>query len=255
MDYHELKTGYKMPALGIGTWQLKGSTCTRAVRTALEAGYDHIDTADMYGNHRAIRSALEGFDPEEIFITSKIWRSDLRRDDVLAMGDRALSELGVDYLDLLLIHWPNGSVPVKETLTAMAELVDQGKVRSIGVSNFMIHHLEAALAVTEAPISVNQVKFHPYHNQRELLDYCKEHDIVVTAYSPFGNGSLIGDRALKRIAEKYDKSHAQIVLKWLVMKDIVVIPKSTNPDHIRANMEIFDWELDAEDFETIEQLG
>jgi diketogulonate reductase-like aldo/keto reductase len=251
---YELTTGYQMPALGLGTWQLKGNTCTRAVQTALEAGYDHIDTADMYGNHRAIRRALQDFDPEEIFITSKIWRSDLRHDDVLAMGDRALSELGVDYLDLLLIHWPNDSVPVEETLGAMAALVEQGKVRSIGVSNFMIHHLEEALAVTEAPIAVNQVKFHPYHNQRDLLAYCKEHDIVVTAYSPFGNGSLIGDPALKGIADKYDKTHTQVVLKWLVTKGIVVIPKSTDPNHIRANMDIFDWELDNEDYEAIEAL-
>ncbi len=254
MITYELASGYKMPALGLGTWQLRGNTCTESVRTALDLGYEHIDTADAYGNHRAIGKALQDYDPTEIFITSKIPRSDLRRDDVLAMGNRALSELGVDYLDLLLIHWPNPQIPVAETLSAMAQLVEQGKVRSIGVSNFMIDDLEEARKVTEVPIAVNQVKYHPYHNQQELLDYCKEHDIVVTAYSPFGNGSLIGDATLNRIAEKYDKSMPQVVLNWLVTKGMVVIPKSRNPDHIEANMDIFDWELEEEDFEAIDNL-
>ncbi|MGC9347563.1 MAG: aldo/keto reductase [Anaerolineae bacterium] len=254
MKAYELTTGYEMPALGLGTWQMRGGTCTRAVQTALEMGYNHIDTADAYGNHRAIGRALQDFDPEEIFITSKIPRSDLRRDDVLSMCDRALSELGVDYLDLLLIHWPNPRIPLSETLPAMAELVEQGKVRSIGVSNFSIQHLEEALRVTEVPITVNQVKYHPYHNQQELLDYCRDHDIVITAYSPFGTGRLIDDPSLKRIAQDYDKTVPQVILRWLVAKDLVVIPKSSDPDHIADNMDIFGWELAQEDFETIDKL-
>ena len=254
MQYFQLASGYKMPALGLGTWQLRGSTCTRAVRTALKLGYDHIDTADMYSNHQAIRQALQGVDTDSLFITSKVWRADLRRDNLLKMGDRALSELGIDHLDLLLIHWPNRQVPIAETLAAMAELVQQGKVRSIGVSNFTIRDLQEAQQVTKAPISVNQVKFHPYNNQRDLLDYCNDHDIVVTAYSPFGNGSLVGDRKLKRIAAKSDHSFAQIVLRWLVSKGVVVIPKSTNPNHLAGNMDIFDWELKPEEYEAIEAL-
>ena len=255
MQYFELTSGYKMPALGLGTWQLRGRTCIQAVRTALELGYDHLDTAEAYRNHEAIGEALEGYDREKVFITSKIPPSELRRDDVLAMGNRALSELGVDYLDLLLIHWPNDEIPLSETLPAMAQLVHEGKVRSIGVSNFMTHHLEEALPLAQVPITVNQVKFHPYHNQRELLDYCEAHDIVVTSYSPFGNGSLIGDAALKRIAAKYERSMPQVVLKWLLTKGLVVIPKSANPAHIAANMDIFDWDLEDEDFEAIERLG
>ncbi|MGC9523734.1 MAG: aldo/keto reductase [Anaerolineae bacterium] len=254
MTTYELASGYSMPALGLGTWQLRGKTCTEAVRTALDLGYDHIDTADAYSNHRAIAQALRGYNPTELFITSKIPPSDLHHDDVVAVGNRALSELEVDYLDLLLIHWPNPEIPVAETLSAMAELVEQGKVRSIGVSNFMIEDLKEALEVTEVPIAVNQVKYHPYHNQQALLDYCKEHNIVVTAYSPFGNGSLIGDATLNRIAAKYDKNMPQVVLNWLVRKGMVVIPKSKNPDHIEANMDIFDWELEEEDFEAIDSL-
>ena len=254
MQYFELGSGYKMPALGLGTWQLRGSTCTRAVRTALRLGYDHIDTADMYGNHQAIRQALHGLDADKIFITSKVRRADLRHDDVLKMGDRALSELGVDHLDLLLIHWPNRQVPVAETLTAMAELVQQGKARSIGVSNFTIRDLQEAQQVTPVPISVNQVRFHPYNNQRDLLAYCNDQGIIVTAYSPFGNGRLVGDRKLRRIAAEYGRSFAQIVLRWLVSKGVVVIPKSTNPSHLADNMDIFDWELEPEDYEAIEAL-
>jgi diketogulonate reductase-like aldo/keto reductase len=137
----------------------------------------------------------------------------------------------------------------------MAELVKQGKVRNIGVSNFMIHHLEEALAITEVPITVNQVKFHPYYQQNDLLDYCKAHNILVTSYSSFGNGSIVGDQALQRIGEKYGRSFAQVILKWLVTKGIVVIPKSTNPAHIASNMDIFDWELEEEDFAAIERMG
>lgn len=255
MHDYKLTSGYDMPALGLGTWQLRGEICTSAVRTALDLGYAHLDTAEAYRNHEAIRAALKGYDRDKIFITSKIPPSELRHDDVLAMGNRALKELGVDYLDLLLIHWPNEEIPIAETLGAMALLVKQGKVRSIGVSNFMVPHLEEALAVTEVPITVDQVKFHPYHNQRALLAYCKAHDIVVTSYSSFGNGSLIGDQALKRIADKVGKSMPQVVLRWLLMKGLVVIPKSANPAHIKANMDIFDWELDAEDFAAIDALS
>lgn len=255
MQYFTLSTGYNMPALGLGTWQLRGDICTNAVRTALSLGYDHIDTAEAYRNHEAIRDALKEHDRDTVFITSKIPPSELHYDDVLAMGNRALKELGVDYLDLLLIHWPNDEIPIAETLSAMAKLVKQGKVRSIGVSNFMVSHLEEALAVTEVPITVDQVKFHPYHNQRALLEYCKAHNIVVTSYSSFGNGSLIGDQALERIAAKVGKSMPQVVLKWLLMKGLVVIPKSADPAHIKANMDIFDWELDAEDFAAIDALS
>lgn len=255
MQVFKLTSGYDMPALGLGTWQLRGEICTSAVRTALDLGYAHLDTAEAYRNHEAIRAALKGYDRDRIFITSKIPPSELRHDDVLAMGNRALKELGVEYLDLLLIHWPNEEIPIAETLGAMALLVKQGKVRSIGVSNFMVPHLEEALAVTEVPITVDQVKFHPYHNQRALLEYCKAHDIVVTSYSSFGNGSLIGDQALKRIADKVGKSMPQVVLRWLLMKGVVVIPKSANPAHIKANMDIFDWELDAEDFAAIDALS
>jgi diketogulonate reductase-like aldo/keto reductase len=254
MQYFELASGYKMPALGLGTWQLRGSTCTKAVRAALKLGYDHIDTADMYGNHQAIRQALQGVDTDRIFVTSKVGPADLRHDDLLKMGNRALSELGVDHLDLLLIHWPNRQIPISETMAAMTEWVQQGKVRSIGVSNFTVRDLQEAQQVTKVPISVNQVKFHPYNHQRDLLNYCNDHGILVTAYSPFGNGSLVGDRKLKRIASKYDRSFAQIVLRWLVSKGVVVIPKSTNPIHLADNMDIFDWELEPEDAEAIEAL-
>jgi diketogulonate reductase-like aldo/keto reductase len=254
MQYFELASGDKMPALGLGTWRLRGDACTKAVTTALEMGYDHLDTAEAYGNHRAIGRALQDFDANKIFITSKIPKSELHHDDALEMGERALLEMGIDTLDLLLIHWPNERIPVDETLSAMAELVRRGQVRNIGVSNFTIDHLEEALEVTEVPIAVNQVEFHPYNNQKDLLAYCKDHNIVITAYSPFGSGSLIRDRDLTQIARKYDRSVPQVILRWLVTKGLVVIPKSGSLEHMKANMDIFDWELDRGDFEAIERL-
>jgi 2,5-diketo-D-gluconate reductase B len=254
MQTFKLASGDEMPALGLGTWRMRGDACTKAIRTALELGYTHIDTADAYGNHRAIGRALQDFDPSKIFITSKIPKSDLRHDDVLEMGERALVELNIKTLDLLLIHWPNERIPVAETLSAMAELVELGVVRSIGVSNFTIDHLEEALEVTEVPITVNQVEYHPYNNQNELLAYCKDHDIVITAYSPFGSGRLIRDPDLDRIARKYDRTVAQVILRWLVTKGMVVIPKAADTDHMKANLDIFDWQLDQEDFEAIERL-
>jgi len=254
MTDFELASGYKMPALGLGTWRMTGAACTQAVRAALEMGYEQIDTADAYGNHRAIARALEGINADNVFITSKIWRNDLRHEGVLDMCDRALAELGVHHLDLLLIHWPSSRVPVGETLSAMAELVERGKVHSIGVSNFSIDHLEEALDVTEVPIAVNQVEYHPYNNQEDLLAFCKRNNIVVTAYSPFGSGRLIGDTALKRIAAKAGKSVPQVILKWLLTKGMVVIPKAARREHIAANMDIFDWELDAQDLQVIDSL-
>jgi 2,5-diketo-D-gluconate reductase B len=254
MEYFELASGDKMPALGLGTWRLRGDACTKAVTTALELGYEHIDTADAYGNHRAVGRALQDFDPDKIFIVSKIPKSDLHHEDALEVGERALIELGIETLDLLLIHWPNERIPVQETLVAMADLVRRGKVRNIGVSNFAIDHLEEALEVTEAPIAVNQVEFHPYNNQKRLLAYCKDHDIVVTAYSPFGSGNLIRDRDLAQIARKYNRTVPQVILRWLLTKGLVVIPKSGSPEHMKDNLDIFDWELDRADFDTIEAL-
>ena len=250
----KLESGSSVPQLGLGTWKLTGNDCTAAVETALKLGYTHIDTAEHYGNHVEIAEAIGGFDRSKLFITSKVWLTDLRRGDVLKACDRALKELCTDYLDLYLIHWPNPSVPLAESLGAMSELYRTGKIKSIGVSNFTIRHLEEALGAG-VPISMNQVEFHPGLYQKELLDFCKERNIFVTAYSPLGRGGLIGDKTITSIAGKNGKTPAQVCLMWLVQKGMVVIPKAASEAHLKENMCIFGWKLGDADMNSIDAMG
>jgi 2,5-diketo-D-gluconate reductase B len=184
-----MKSLQGIPVLGFGTWPLKGQQCFESVRTALALGYRHIDTADGYANHREVGQAIRdsGVTREEIFLTTKVRRNDLRRDDVIAACERFLAELQTDYLDLALIHWPNNDIPMAETFAGFQELKDRGAVRNVGVSNFTIARLERAGAITDG-IIVDQVEYHPSLNQQSLLDYCQSRDIAVTAYSPVAKG-------------------------------------------------------------------
>jgi diketogulonate reductase-like aldo/keto reductase len=245
-----------MPMVGIGTWTLKGNRCRESVRNALEVGYRHIDTAEAYENQKQIALAIKDsdVDRDETFITSKLWKSNLRYDDALTACDNTLQELQTDYLDLYLIHWPNEDIPMKETFGALTKLKDDGKVKDIGVSNFTISHIQKAKSVSETPISANQVKYHPYNNQNDLLDYCKDNNIVITAYSPFGRGDLFTDERLKKIADNHEKSLAQIILRWLIQKGIVVIPRSSSEEHLKANLDVFDWNLPDNIVQELEDL-
>lgn len=251
-----LSSGDEMPVVGLGTWQLNGENCFRIVSEALRLGYRHIDTALMYENHKEIGRAIaeSGIDREKIFVTSKFYR-DLSYDGVLEQLDQTLEELGLHYLDLFLIHWPNRSYPMKETFAALREAYESGKVRNIGVSNFTVRHLKEALEVTQVPIANNQVEFHPFLYQKELLDFCTENGIIVTAYSPLGRGDILDDRVIGELAKKHEKNPAQIILKWLIEKGIIVIPKSSSREHLRSNMEIFDFELEKEDMKRIDSLN
>jgi len=251
---YQLESGDEMPVLGLGTWRLTGQTCVAAVSKALELGYNHIDTADAYGNHRQIAQGLEGTDRSAIFVTSKVPHSSLHYDEVLRTCRKNLEELRTDYLDMYLIHWPNRQVPMAETFAALEELHGQGKVRSIGVSNFTIRHLQQAMAATNLPICTNQVEFHPLLYQKELLEFCQQHNIVVTAYSPLARGNVFGNNVISAIAEEYGKTPAQISLRWLLQKGIIVIPKASSEAHLRENMDIFDWELSAADEEGIDNI-
>jgi diketogulonate reductase-like aldo/keto reductase len=245
MQFAKLNSGADMPMLGIGTWTLKGSKCRESVRKALEVGYRHIDTAEAYENQKQIALAIKDgdVDRDEIFITSKVWKTNLRYGDVMTACDKTLQELQTNYLDLYLIHWPNEDIPMKETFEALTKLKSDGKVRDIGVSNFTIPHIQEAKSVSETPISVNQVVCNPYNNQDDLLNYCRDNNTVITAYSPFGRGDLFTDERLRKIAGGYEKSLAQIILRWLTQKGIVVIPRSSSEDHLKANLDIFDWKL------------
>ncbi|MFW5992137.1 MAG: aldo/keto reductase [Halanaerobiaceae bacterium] len=247
MQNIKLKSGDEIPILGLGTWQMTGRTCTEAVKNALELGYRHIDTADIYKNHLDIAPALKesDLDRSELFITSKVFRENLHYEDVLK-SERFLKELGIEYLDLLLIHWPNKNVPIKETLKGLAELKEKGIAKNIGVSNFTIDLIKEAMEYYPELITVNQVEFHPFLYQKELLNFCREKNIVLTAYSPLARGKIFQNDVIVELAEKINKSPAQLVLKWLIDKEIVVIPKASSIEHIRDNMDLFDWEIPAE---------
>ncbi|NLM97566.1 MAG: aldo/keto reductase [Halanaerobiaceae bacterium] len=252
-----LNSGQEMPVLGLGTWQLNGPKCTEIVKEALEMGYRHIDTADAYENQQDIAPALRasGIDRNELFITSKVNRLDLHYDDFLKKTDKILNELEIEYLDLLLIHWPNKDIPIEETLKAMAELKVRGKVKNLGVSNFTESHLEKVLDLYPGLISVNQVEFHPYLYQKALLDYCQKNDIVLTAYSPLARGMVFEDNRIKELAEEYGHTPAQLVLKWLVEKGIVVIPKAGSTAHLKDNLEVLNMDLPASALELLDTFN
>ncbi len=254
MEYRSLSSGDQIPALGFGTWQIKGDDCVWAVKKALETGYRHLDTADAYNNHREVGQALKesGLDREEVFITSKVFRSSLKKEQVLSAGKRFLQELEIDYLDLLLIHWPNSRVPMEETLAGLNRLQEEGITRNIGVSNFTINHLKEAREKSSAPITCNQVEFHPYLYQKELLEYCKQHDIVLTAYSPLARGDVFSDPEITDLSRECECSPAQLVLRWLLDKEIVVIPKASSKAHIKDNFQTLNLDLPAEIKDTLD---
>ncbi|UCH01362.1 MAG: aldo/keto reductase [Candidatus Bathyarchaeota archaeon] len=253
LDY-EMRDGYRIPALGLGTWMLKGARCTAIVKRAIELGYKHIDTADMYGNHEEIGEAIKGVDRASIFLVSKVRPNNLQYHSVIRDCNRNLRELGTDYFDLYLIHWPNKTVPIQETLRAFNELVDEGKIKSIGVSNFTIHHLNDALRAEYHPISNNQVRFHPYDHDPSLLKYCHKQRIVVTAYSPLGKARILSHTTIQKMAKKYKHTSAQICLRWGLQKGVVVIPKTQSKARLIENMDIFNWEISQEDMKRLDSL-
>ena len=248
-----------VPALGLGTYRLRGQTCTDTVRQALDIGYRHLDTAEFYDNQAAIGEALAATDVprEELFVTTKIWRTNLGYDDALRSARRSRRALGLDGIDLLLVHWPSRSVPIAETIEAMNELQAAGEVDHIGVSNFSVEQLERAREASTTPIVTNQVEYNPYTDQADLLEYCASNDVVLTAYSPLEKGKAADDATLETIADRYEKTPAQVTLRWLLQQPrVAAIPKASSPAHLRANLDIFDFELtDAEMTEIFELQG
>lgn len=254
MPTRTLNSGHEMPLLGFGTWKLWDRECVEAVTAALQMGYRHLDTAHTYGNHAEVGRALAAFDRTDIFVTSKVPPPRLRRDDVISTCEQDLRELGLDYLDLYLVHWPNPDIPMEETFEGLAELVERELVRSIGVSNFIIERLQRAMEVSAVPVCVNQVEFHPMLYQRELLEFCDAHDVVLTAHCPLARTRAFELDEIQRLADKYDRTPAQICLRWLVQKGIAAIPKSKSSDRMRENMEIFGWELSKADEAKIDNI-
>lgn len=251
-----LNSTLSIPVIGFGTWQLQGDECIRAVTTALEIGYRALDTADRYNNHLDVAKAVKssGLSRDQLFITTKLWREKLDRVSVFDCVDRFLEELETDYLDLLLIHWPNRSVPLKETLEAMSKLKDKGIIKAIGVSNFTIHHLQDAIN-SGFEVSNNQIELRPSFNQKELREFCIENNISITSYSTIKQGVDFENEIVKNLAKKYSKSPSQIILNWAITQNIIVIPRSTNPGRIKENFEASDWQLEDVDIEKLNNIN
>ncbi|MGP3777955.1 aldo/keto reductase [Halanaerobium saccharolyticum] len=250
----KLKTGDEIPVIAYGTWDIAEENVGEKVEIALKAGYNHIDTAEGYHNEAGIGEVLKDYDREDLFITSKVLPSNLNYESVIKACERSLEKLGTDYLDLYLIHWPNPAISLRETLQAMKYLSDQGMVKNIGVSNFSVYQLKVALKITQVPITVNQVEFHPWLYQKELLEVCDQNDVVLEASAPLARTEVLKDETILKLADKYDKSPAQIVLKWELQKGIVPLPKSKSKAHIEENLELFDWELHAKDVALIDNI-
>ena len=244
----------KVPALGFGTWQLSGDTCYDAVKNALNVGYRHIDTAQIYENEAEVGLALtdSGVKRSDIFLTTKLWTSNLTSRKVATSVEDSLKKLKTDYVDLLLIHWYNAEVPLAETLSAMEALVQQGKTRFIGVSNFPVAAMQEAVEQCKADIVCNQVEYHPLLSQQKVIDYARQHSIVVTAYSPIARGKLHDNALLAAIGKKYHKTPSQVALRWLLQQPgVMAIPKAAQLEHIKSNLALFDFELVQEDCNAI----
>jgi 2,5-diketo-D-gluconate reductase B len=246
-----------MPMLGLGTWQNDDpEECENAVKTALEAGYRHIDTAQAYRNEESVGRGIAAADVprEDVFLATKVWIDNLAYDDVLATAEESLDRLGVDYVDLLYVHWPSREYDPEGTLRAFDELVDDGKVERIGVSNFEPEHIDEAIERTDAPIFANQVELHPLLPQEDLREHCAERDVEVVAYSPLARGEVFNVPELTEIAEKHDASEAQVSLAWLREKGVTAIPKATSEAHILDNWASLGLDLDDEDVAKIDAI-
>lgn len=248
--------GERVPTLGLGTWKLRDEECVEAVRDALEIGYRHVDTAQIYANEEAVGRGLResGVPRDEIFLTTKVWLDNLGHDDAVASTEASLRKLGTEHVDLLLIHWPNDELSLEEPLAALAELQERGRARHIGVSNFTPTLLDQALGIT--PLFAVQVEYHPFLSQDDLLERVRERDMMLTAYSPIARGGVADDPVLREIGRAHGKSAAQVTLRWLVQQDsVTAIPKASDAEHRRSNFDIWDFRLTGDEMERIADLA
>jgi diketogulonate reductase-like aldo/keto reductase len=237
--------GARIPLIGLGTWDLRGKACARIVADALRLGYRHIDTAAMYRNEDEVGEGLRasGVPRDDVFITTKVWSSNLRARDFERSAHDSLKNLKLDSVDLLLIHWPNSSVPLKETIGALGKMKRDGMARHIGVSNFDPALIAEAVKLSAEPLVNNQIELHPYFDQSGTIAASRKAGLSITAYSPIARGRVSGDALLSRIGKAHGKSAAQICLRYLVQQDIVVIPKTSRPERLKENAAIFDFKL------------
>lgn len=263
-DTYGLSNGVGIPCIGFGTWQTPdGDVAVRSVACAIEAGYRHIDTAQAYGNEESVGRGIResGIDRKDLFITTKLWNSNHSYKLTMRSFEESMNKLGLDYLDLFLIHWPN---PVAfrdhwqeanaESWKAMEELYEAGKIRAIGVSNFRPHHIEAILKTARIAPMVNQIRLCPGDTQDETVDWCRDHGMVLEGYSPLGIGRIFEVPEMKKLAEKYQRSIAQVCIRWSLQRGCLPLPKSVTPSRIRENLKVFDFVLSDEDVQLIADL-
>lgn len=263
MDYIEFYNGNQMPMLGLGTFRVENDdTCKEAVKHAIESGYRSIDTAKVYGNEeqvgQGIKEGLEstGLNREDIFVTSKLFFEDFGRKNVAQAYETSIQKLGLDYLDLYLVHWPGTNEAVMiDTWKGMEDLYKDNRVKNIGVSNFNPDHFEALLAQVSIKPVINQVEFHPYFTQEKLRKYLEAQNIYMESWSPFMNAQILNDETLNEIGKEVNKSAAQVIIKWNMQHNVVVIPKSVTSSRIEENIDVFDFELSAEQMKRIDDLN
>jgi 2,5-diketo-D-gluconate reductase B len=249
--------GAKIPAIGLGTWELRGRACARLVEQALRLGYRHIDTAQVYENEREVGDGLRasGVRRDDVFVTTKVWTTHFAPHDLERSTKESLSKLHLSEVDLLLLHWPNPRVPLQETLAGLAHVKKLGLARHIGVSNFTVALIEEAVAACPEPLVCDQVEFHPYLDQTVVLDACARNGMAVVAYSPIAKGRIKNDETLARIGRTYGKTAAQVCLRWLVQQNVSAIPRTSRIERLSENIDIFDFELSDQEMRRISRMG
>ena len=256
--HHVNANGANIPAIGLGTWTLTGEAATRLVADAIRSGYRHVDTATMYDNEEAVGAGLRasGVPRDEIFLTTKVWPSDIADGDLQRSVEASLKRLQVDRLDLALIHWPSRTIPLDESIRALNEVKDHGLARHIGVSNFTVALLDEAVALSRHPLACNQIEYHPFLNQDRVLAACRGHGMAVVSYCPLARGTeLFPEPAVTAAAERHGRTPAQIVLRWQVQQEgVVAIPRSSNAERIAQNLRVFDFVLEAGEMAALDAL-
>jgi diketogulonate reductase-like aldo/keto reductase len=250
--------GAGIPAIGLGTWTLTGGTATRLVASAIESGYRHVDTAARYENEEAVGAGLRasGVPRADIFLTTKVWPTDIAAGDLQRSVEASLARLGLDHVDLALIHWPSRTVPLAESIAALNEVKDRGLARHIGVSNFTVALIEQAVALSRHPLACNQIEHHPYLNQDRVIAACRRHGMAVVSYSPLARGAdLLAEPAVAAAAGRHGKTPAQIVLRWHVQQQgVAAIPRSSDAGRIARNLDVFDFALEPAEMTAISAL-
>lgn len=249
--------GARIPTIGLGTMTLKEDVCVQTVKTALQTGYRHLDTAASYGNEKENGEGLRqsGLKREDVFITTKVRDHNLMPDDFARSLDQSLSNLGLPYVDLLLIHWNNKDIPFRLSVGALCKAKKEGRAKHVGVANFTTGMLDEAWAVTSEPLVCNQIEMHPFINQDKVLAACKKHGMAVVAYCPIARGKVPGADALERIGQTHGKAAAQVSLRYLVQRGVSAIPRTASPQHLKENLDIFDFELSADEMSELKALN